>query len=49
LSNESVLVIDDEEAIRRFLRVALEGQSFQVTEAATGKDGIAITMAQNLM
>jgi two-component system KDP operon response regulator KdpE len=41
-----VLVIDDEEAIRRFLRVALEGQSFQVTEAATGKDGIAITMAQ---
>ena len=39
-------VIDDEEAIRRFLRVALEGQSFQVTEAVTGKDGIAMTTAQ---
>jgi two-component system KDP operon response regulator KdpE len=46
LSNESVLVIDDEEAIRRFLRVALEGQSFRVTEAPTGKDGIAMTAAQ---
>jgi len=40
VSGESVLVIDDEEPVRRFLRVALDGQSYQVIEAATGKDGI---------
>ena len=46
MSGECVLVIDDEEAIRRFLRVALNGQSYKVIEAATGKDGIAVTAAQ---
>jgi len=46
MSGERVLVIDDEEAIRRFLRVALNGQSYKVIEAATGKDGIAVTAAQ---
>jgi two-component system, OmpR family, KDP operon response regulator KdpE len=40
VSGESVLVIDDEEPVRRFLRVALGGQSYRVIEAATGKDGI---------
>jgi len=30
-----VLVVDDENAIRRFLRVALNGQNFTVIEAAT--------------
>ena len=42
MSGESVLVIDDEEPVRRFLRVALGGQSYQVIEAATGKDGITV-------
>jgi len=36
-----VLVIDDEAAIRRFLRAALTSQGYQVTEAATGSDGLA--------
>jgi two-component system KDP operon response regulator KdpE len=36
-----VLVIDDEAAIRRFLRAALMSQGYQVTEAATGTDGLA--------
>lgn len=40
MSGENVLVIDDEEPVRRFLRVALGGQSYRVIEAATGKDGI---------
>jgi len=40
VSGESVLVIDDEEPVRRFLRVALGGQSYRVIEAATGEDGI---------
>jgi two-component system KDP operon response regulator KdpE len=35
------LVIDDELQIRRLLRVCLEANGYQVSEAATGKDGIA--------
>jgi two-component system KDP operon response regulator KdpE len=46
VSGESVLVIDDEEPVRRFLRVALDGQSYQVIEAATGKDGIRAVEVQ---
>lgn len=35
-----ILVVDDETAIRRFLRVSLEAQGYQVYEAETGKDGL---------
>ncbi|MBL8874909.1 MAG: response regulator [Phycisphaerae bacterium] len=35
-----VLVIDDEEAIRRFLRVTLESQSYRVKEASTANEGL---------
>jgi two-component system KDP operon response regulator KdpE len=35
-----VLVVDDEIAIRRFLRVALNGQNFIVFEAATGETAL---------
>jgi two-component system KDP operon response regulator KdpE len=35
-----VLVVDDEIAIRRFLRVALNGQNFFVFEAATGETAL---------
>jgi two-component system KDP operon response regulator KdpE len=35
-----VLVVDDEIAIRRFLRVALNGQNFTVCEAATGETAL---------
>lgn len=35
-----VLVVDDEVAIQRFLRVALNGEGFVVREAATGKDAL---------
>lgn len=31
-----VLVVDDEESIRRFLRVTLEGHGYQVSDVATG-------------
>ena len=37
----NVLVIDDELQIRRLLRVCLEANGYRVSEAATGKDGIA--------
>lgn len=35
-----ILVIDDEIQIRRFLRISLEAQGLQVSEAATGQDGL---------
>jgi two-component system, OmpR family, KDP operon response regulator KdpE len=35
-----VLVVDDEIAIQRFLRVALNGQGFIVSEAATGQSAL---------
>lgn len=37
----SALVIDDELQIRRLLRVCLEANGYRVSEAATGKEGIA--------
>ena len=36
-----VLVIDDEESIRKMLRVCLEGAGFRVTLAPTGEAGVA--------
>ena len=38
--NPIVLVIDDEAAIRRLLRAALEPQNYQVCEAETGQLGL---------
>ncbi|WP_145003290.1 response regulator [Pseudomonas oryzihabitans] len=36
-----VLVIDDEPQIRKFLRISFAAQGYQVSEAATGTDGLA--------
>lgn len=36
-----VLVVDDEQAIRRFLRVALESQEYTVLEATSGQDALS--------
>jgi two-component system KDP operon response regulator KdpE len=36
----TVLVIEDEVAIQRFLRVSLTGNGYQVVESETGKDGL---------
>lgn len=35
-----VLVVDDEQAIRRFLRATLESQGYRVKESATAADGL---------
>lgn len=37
---KKILVVDDESPIRKFLRVSLENEGYEVIEAATGKDGI---------
>ena len=36
----SIVVVDDEPQIRRFLRAALAGQGYRVHEASTGADGL---------
>lgn len=35
-----VLIVDDERAIRRFLRTSLSAQGYEVAEAASGEEGI---------
>jgi two-component system KDP operon response regulator KdpE len=49
LMNENkprVLVVDDEQAIRRFLRVALTSQSYVFFEAASGQEALSMAAAQ---
>jgi two-component system KDP operon response regulator KdpE len=41
MSDERVLVLDDEETIRRFLRVALSSQGYKVLEQDSGQGGIS--------
>lgn len=38
-----ILIIDDEEQIRRFLRISLKSQGYQVIEAETAGKGIELT------
>ncbi len=37
----SILVIDDEAQIRKFLRISLSAQGYKVVEAGNGRDGLA--------
>lgn len=41
-SSVSVLVIDDEEAIRLLMRAAMVGTEFRTIEAATGEEGLSL-------
>jgi two-component system KDP operon response regulator KdpE len=40
-----ILVVDDERAIRRYLRAALGAQGYEVIEATTGEEGISSIVA----
>jgi two-component system KDP operon response regulator KdpE len=39
--NASILVIDDETQIRKFLRISLNAEGYRVLEAGNGRDGLA--------
>ncbi|HEX3066463.1 MAG TPA: response regulator, partial [Dongiaceae bacterium] len=38
----TILVVDDEPPIRRFLRTTLSAQPYRVVEAATGAEGLSL-------
>ena len=38
----TILLIDDENSVRMLLRIALEGAGYEVIEAVTGRQGLAI-------
>jgi two-component system, OmpR family, KDP operon response regulator KdpE len=40
MANARILVVDDEQSVRKFLKVALSSQDYVVDEAATGLEGI---------
>ncbi|UWR34960.1 response regulator transcription factor [Sulfitobacter sp. W027] len=46
-----ILIVDDEDQIRKFLRITLEAAGYTIAEAANGKEGItkASTTAPDLM
>lgn len=44
MQKTKVLIIDDEQAIRRFLRTSLDAHGYEVHEAASGEDGILKTI-----
>ena len=43
----TILVIEDEAPMRRFLRASLTGQRYRLLEARTGQDGLAQAAAKN--
>lgn len=45
-NKQRVLVVDDEQAIRRFLRVTLESQGYVVFEAPSGREALSEATAQ---
>src|SRR5688572_22927378 len=40
IDHAKVLVIDDEQGVRRFLRTSLSAHGYQIAEAKTGEEGI---------
>jgi two-component system KDP operon response regulator KdpE len=44
MGKETILVIDDEVQIRRFLKIGLESQGFAVCEAGSGEEGMTQTV-----
>lgn len=45
--NNTILVIDDEVQIRRLLEITLSTNGFSVTEAASGREGLAMASSLN--
>jgi two-component system KDP operon response regulator KdpE len=46
-SGARVLIVDDEIAIRRFLRIALSSEGFAISEAATGQEALSTLIREH--
>ena len=46
MSNQKILIVDDEQSIRRFLKVTLSAQGYTVIEAVSGQQAISLTSTQ---
>ena len=44
----SILIIEDEEHIRKFVKINLERNGFQVKEASTGEEGLGIARKESI-
>jgi two-component system KDP operon response regulator KdpE len=47
-NSQDILIVDDEQPIRRFLRTVLEDQGYGIVEASTGKQGLAMASGSKL-
>jgi two-component system, OmpR family, KDP operon response regulator KdpE len=45
--SETILIIDDESAIRRLLEITLKPRGYSILEAPSGKDGLALAASHN--
>ncbi|WP_195988756.1 response regulator [Clostridium sp. D53t1_180928_C8] len=46
-NNTMILVVEDEKAIRNFIRISLDTQGYRVIESSTGNEAMALTMSYN--
>lgn len=42
MNRTKVLIVDDEQAIRRFLRISLEAEGYDVIDASSGKEAVTL-------
>lgn len=46
--DKSILIVEDEDSIRKFVKINLDRAGFDVKEAATGEEGIEIARSQKI-
>ncbi len=46
--DKSILVVEDESSIRKFVKINLERNGFKVLEAESGEEGIAIARKEKI-
>jgi two-component system KDP operon response regulator KdpE len=45
--SETILIIEDETPIRRFLKASLSTQQFKIVETQSGAEGLALAASHN--
>ncbi|NMA86990.1 MAG: response regulator transcription factor [Tissierellia bacterium] len=48
MSNNRILLVEDEEHIRKFVKINLEGNGFQAWESGSGEEGLEIARAEEI-